>query len=145
MKQLRRVFLEQEDKKPFLKGSPEQQAKRAEILKRTKQVKAERNARAARTGGSGTSRPGYSSVSDSIVPLTASRVNEVKRMPGTGPHVPASDRPGAAKRIMKDKLSGKRPQTPVKPRRKPGSRKLSDGSTEVVNNDGEVDTVWGGS
>lgn len=73
MKTLRRVVLEQ-DGKPFLKGTPEQQAKRAEILKRTKQVKADRNARAARTGGSGTSRPGYSSVSDSVAPLTAGRV-----------------------------------------------------------------------
>lgn len=141
MKTLRRVVLEQ-DGKPFLKGTPEQQAKRAEILKRTKQVKADRNARAARTGGSGTSRPGYSSVSDSIIPLTSSRVDEMSRTPGTGPHVPASDRPGFAKKIMKDKMSGKRPQTPAEKPFTPGNVKRKDGSSTTTDQFG-AKTEWG--
>ena len=144
MKTLRRVVLEQ-DAKPFLRGDAETQAKRAEILKRTKEVKAARNARAARTGGSGTSRPGYSStdtVSDSIVPLTADRVNEMRRMPGTGPHTPASDRPGALKKIMQDKTSGKRSQTPKRKPFTPGNVKRRNGSSVTTGPDGNK-TEWG--
>lgn len=150
MKQLRRVFLEQSPgdareaagKDRFRSTPSAGPEKRAEILKKTLQTKADRNARAARTGGSGTSRPGYSSVSDSIVPLTAGRVNEMKRMPGTGPHVPASDRPGFAKKIMKDKMSGKRPQTPAKPPVKPGNVKSRDGSSTTTDEFG-AKTEWG--
>lgn len=151
MKTLRRVFLEttspgdaREAKglnrfRTTPSGGPE---KRAETLKKTLQTKADRNARAARTGGSGTSRPGYSSVSDSIIPLTSSRVDEMMRTPGTGPHVPASDRPGFAKKIMKDKMSGKRPQTPAKPPVKPGNVKHRDGSSTTTDQEGNK-TEWG--
>jgi hypothetical protein len=143
MKTLRRVVLEQ-DAKPFLRGDAEEQAKRAEILKRTKKVKDERNKRAARTGGSGTTRPGYSSntVADSIVPLTADRVNEMKRMPGTGPHTPASNRSGALKTIMQDKMSGERPQTPKRKPFTPGNVKRRNGSSVTTGPDGDK-TKWG--
>ena len=147
MKQLRRVVLEQDDmeKKPFLKGDAKTQAKREEILKRTREVKAQRNARAARTGGSGTTRPGYSStntVSDSIVPLTADRINEMRRMPGEGPHTPASDRPGFLNKIVKGKKSGQRPQTPKKKPSTPGNVKRRDGSSVTTGPDGNK-TEWG--
>lgn len=138
MRTLRRVVLEQ-DGKPYLKGNAEEQAKRAKILAATRQVKKERNARAARTGGSGTSRPGSSSVSDSIVPLTATRVNEMNRQPGTGPHVPSSDRSGFLKRQLE---AGKNKPAPKAPH-KPGVTRTPGGGTKVVDNDGKVDTEWG--
>lgn len=72
MKTLTRVVLEQDDK-PYLRGTPAQQTQRAKILKRTKKVKAERDARAAR-GKQASTRPGYSSVSDSIIPLVSDRI-----------------------------------------------------------------------
>jgi hypothetical protein len=151
MKTLRRVFLEatspgdaREAKglnrfRTTPSGGPE---KRAETLKQTLQTKADRNARAARTRGSGTSRPGDSSVSDSIVPLTSSRVDEMSRTPGTGPHVPASDRPGALKKIMKGKMSGERPLTPAKKPFTPGNVKRRDGSSTATDQFG-AKTEWG--
>jgi len=139
MTTLRRVVLEQ-DGKPYLKGNAEEQAKRAKILAATQKVKAERNARAAKTGGSGTSRPGYSSVSDSIVPLTADRVNEMKRQPGTGPHTPSSDRPGFMKRQLE---AGKNKPAPKEKKPfTPGNVKRRDGSSTTTDQFGSK-TEWG--
>ena len=78
-------------------------------------------------------------------PLTADRVNEMKRMPGTGPHTPASNRSGALETIMKGKKSGERPQTPKTPESNPptpGNVRQRDGSSETTGPDGKK-TKWG--
>ena len=85
--------------------------------------------------------------SNTAYPLTADRVfmfegNKNRRTPGTGPHVPASDRPGFAKKIMKDKMRGKRPQTPEKKPVKPGNVKRRDGSSVTTDEFGGK-TEWG--
>lgn len=82
MKQLRRVFLEQSPgdareaagKDRFRSTPSAGPEKRKQILKNTLAVRQDRNARAA-AGGQASSRPGYSSVDDSVIPLIANRVH----------------------------------------------------------------------